>query len=86
MPQEFIEFIKLVGGGGLLFLVFYLYHKTSSAQLTKIIDNNFKILESLINQNSLQIGYLQEIKAAIYSNVWCPYARAQVNGDKLKNE
>jgi len=85
MPQEFIEFVKLIGGGGLLFLVFYLYHKTTSAQLTKIIDNNFKILESLINQNTLQLSYLQEIKAAVMSNMWCPYVRKQT-GKEFDNE
>ncbi|MBQ8475611.1 hypothetical protein IJ531_00960 [bacterium] len=86
MPQEMIEFVKIAGCGGLLFLVFYLYHKTSSAQMMKIIDNNFKILEQLIAQGTLQTSYLQEIKTAIFNNLWCPYVRELhkkgVNNDK----
>ena len=82
MPTEFLEFLKIIGSGGVAFLCFYIYHKSSTAQLNKIIDNQseqqrdmFEKLKSMIEQNNLQISYLQEIKTLVSANVWCPYVR-----------
>lgn len=75
MPIDVVEFVKMAGVGGLMFLIFYLYHKSSSEQMNKIITQTFDMLKLMIEQNTMQLGLLQKIDTEIKSNVWCPYVR-----------
>lgn len=82
MSPEMIEMFKVFGSGGAVFLCFYLIHKSSSEQLKTIIEKQseqskemFKILSAMIEQNNLQLGYLQEIKTLVSANLWCPIIR-----------
>ncbi len=84
MPIDVVEFVKMAGVGGLMFLIFYLYHKSSSEQMNKIITQTFDMLKLMIEQNTMQLGLLQKIDTEIKSNVWCPYVREK-NGMKGKD-
>ena len=42
----------------------------------------FKILEQMIEQNNLQLVYLQEIKTLVKANLWCPIVREQAGMKK----
>ena len=82
MPNEFVELLKIIGSGGVAFICFYIYHKSATAQFDRVLANQaeqsknmFAILEKMIDQNNLQLGYLQEIKAQVGANLWCPYVR-----------
>ena len=72
MPEWFIEILKFAGIGAFMFFTFYIYHK-SSAEMFKSIstanaemlkgnnDNMFKLLDKVIEQNILQLTYLQKL-------------------------
>lgn len=82
MPTEIIEVFKILGAGGVAFACFYLFHKSTTTQFNQIIENQaeqtkqmFSILTQMIEQNNLQLGYLQEIKTLVSANLWCPYIR-----------
>ena len=84
MPVEITEFLKIAGTGGMIFVIFYIYHKSSTEQMNKIITQTFDLLKIMIEQNNLQIGYLQKIDTKITNNLWCPYMRKRndKNGEK----
>ena len=46
----------------------------------------FKILEQMIDQNNLQLAYLQEIKTFASANLWCPIARERtgLNAERIE--
>lgn len=93
MPTELIEVFKVLGAGGVAFACFYLIHKSSSNQLNEIIKNQaeqskdmFKVLTQMIEQNNLQLGYLQEIKTLVSANLWCPYVRKTAGFKEDEND
>ncbi len=75
MPDGIIEFLKLAGSSGVTFLIFYLYHQSTTKQMNEIIGQTFKLLSTMIEQNTLQMSYLQKIDTEITNNLWCPYMR-----------
>jgi|GEM_PF-6943444 len=82
MPADFLEVCKIFGAGGAAFLCFYLYHRSTAKQFDSILEeqskqsaNMFQILKSMIEQNNLQLAYLQEIKTLVSANLWCPYVK-----------
>ena len=70
-----IEFLKIAGSGGLVFIVFYLYHQSTTKQMNEIINKTFALLSTMIEQNTLQLSYLQKIDTEVTNNLWCPYMR-----------
>ncbi len=85
MPEWFIDIFKIGGVSALMFFVFFLYHKSSSRQLETIITNTFQILSKMIEQNSLQLTYLQDIKTLVSNNLWCPMVKKITNEKEGKN-
>ena len=81
MPENLIEILKYAGGGGLLFLCFYMYHKSTSDQFNSIIQQTFELLKTMIEQNTAQLAYLQKIDTNVTHNLWCPVIRKKA-GDK----
>lgn len=75
MPEGVIEFLKLAGTGGITFVIFYLYHQSTTRQMEEIIHQTFDLLKTMIEQNSLQLTYLQRIDTNIFNNAWCPYVK-----------
>ncbi len=75
MPEGIFEFLKVAGSGGIVFVIFYLYHQSSTKQMNEIIGQTFDLLKKMIEQNTLQLTYLQKIDTEIGANMWCPYAR-----------
>lgn len=89
MNAELINYLVQLGIGGVAFACFYLIHKSSTNQLDTIINNQkeqqdkmFDILKQMIEQNNLQLAYLQEIKTLASTNIWCPIVRKQCGFDK----
>ena len=82
MPDWFKEFSSSYGAPALIFYCFYLVQKANTGHLTKVIGEVFGILKSLIEQQALQISYLQQIDTKVSNNLWCPIARDKVNGGK----
>lgn len=72
-----VEFLKIAGPGGLVFVVFYIYHQSATKQMNEIIDKTFKLLSTMIEQNTLQLSYLQKIDTEVSNNLWCPLMRKQ---------
>ncbi|MCD8025320.1 MAG: hypothetical protein LUE64_07280 [Candidatus Gastranaerophilales bacterium] len=81
MPEGLVEFLKVAGSGGLVFIVFYLYHRSTTEQFTMIINDTFELLKKMIEQNTLQLSYLQKIDTEVSSNLWCPLIREKAKGD-----
>lgn len=86
MPETFTEFLKIAGGGGLLFLIFYIYHKSTTEQFNVIIRQTFELLKTMIEQNTAQLAYLQEINTKVSNNIWCPLVRKSTGHHKIKEE
>lgn len=93
MPTEILEYFKILGADVIAFTCFYIYHKSSTTQFSTIIENQakqsqqmFKILEQMIEQNNLQLGYLQEIKTLVTANLWCPYVKKTSNYKENEND
>lgn len=78
MPVEIVEFLKIAGSGGLVFVVFYLYHKSSTEQMNKVIAQTFELLKTMIEQNNLALGYLQKIDTEVTNNLWCPMLKKEI--------
>lgn len=75
MDTTLIEMLKTAGTGGLIFVVFYIYHESSTKQLNTIIDKTYSLLGTMLDQNSLQLSYLQRIDTKVTNNLWCPMVR-----------
>ena len=82
MPEGMTEILKVAGSSGLVFIVFYIYHKSSTEQLNAVIDKTFKLLSTMIEQNALQLSYLQKIDTKVSNNIWCPFVRKNAHSDK----
>lgn len=66
----------------IIFVIWFLYHKSTTEQLSKIIDlqltrekENFSLLKDMIASNLLQNEKLEQVKALIINNRWCPVYR-----------
>lgn len=86
------EWIKVLGSGGLIFLVWYLYHKAVTNQFTQILANqdkrateNFELLKDMVSSNLLQNEKLERIETKIDDHRWCPYFKRILQGD-INNE
>ena len=84
------ETIKEFGASCLMFLCFYLllrsYEKNFTAliqQKDNYIKDMFEFLKGLSTNTSYNTGLLQEIKAAINTNAWCPVSK-HITGLDLK--
>lgn len=84
MPEGILEFLKIAGSGGLVFIIFYLYHQSTTKQMNEIIDKTFNLLSTMIEQNTLQLSYLQKIDTEVTNNIWCPMVRQNVKSEGNK--
>lgn len=76
------EYLAAFGTGGLIFIMWYFYHKSSTTQFDKILESqaqraqeNFKLLQDMISSNLLQNEKLERIETKIDNNRWCPYVK-----------
>lgn len=91
MEPEILNIIK--GSSTLIvFLIWFLYHKSSTDQLNKIIDlqltrekENFNLLKDMIASNLLQNEKLEQVKALIVNNQWCPVYRKYLKEGAINN-
>lgn len=77
----------------IIFVIWFLYHKSTTSQFEKIIDvqlkregENFTLLKDMITSNLLQNEKLEQIKALILNNQWCPIYRRYLKEGVINNE
>lgn len=77
----------------IVFVIWFLYHKSSTDQLNKIIDlqlnrekENFNLLKDMIASNLLQNEKLEQIKSLITTNQWCPLYRKYLKEGVFEHE
>ena len=85
-----IELVKPYGSPALVFGCWFLYHKSTTEQFNKMLTENFKLLERMIETNILNTALITEIKSLIINNQWCPYAKdfmkkGELNGKSNNN-
>ncbi len=88
MPDGILEFLKVAGTGGIVFVIFYLYHQSTTKQMNEIISQTFELLKKMIDNDNLQLSYLQKIDIKTSSNLWCPLVRkeAGLKGEKQNDK
>lgn len=77
----------------ILFVIWFLYHKSTTEQLSKIIDlqltrekENFSLLKDMIASNLLQNEKLEQVKSLIINNRWCPVYRRYLKEGAIFDE
>lgn len=77
----------------IIFVIWFLYHKSTTEQLSKIIDlqltrekENFSLLKDMIASNLLQNEKLEQVKALIINNRWCPVYRKYLKEGAILDE
>lgn len=77
----------------IIFSIWFLYHKSTTGQLNKIIDlqlererENFNLLKDMIASNLLQNEKLEQLKSLIINNRWCPLYRKYLKEGVIENE
>lgn len=81
----FINLVQIVGVSGLMFVVWYLYHKSSIKTFKDMLDTmaeqakqNHEVLKEMIQTNLSTIAVLARIEQKIDSNIWCPYVKERM--------
>lgn len=79
-----VELVKLAGFPGVIFLIWYLYHRSQAKTLTTIIDqqaerekNNFELLREMLETNNYHAAVLTRLEQQINNNQFCPIVRKE---------
>ena len=78
----FMPIVEKIGFPGVIFIVWFVYHKAQVKMFEAIIKNNFAILKDLLESNQYHAALLSRIESKIDSNMWCPLLNREVG----KNE
>lgn len=83
----YIEVIKNVGFPGVIFCIWYIYHKSQVKTFEKLIEEqskreerNFKLLKEMIEINECHSSLLSRIAEKLESNQWCPIIKKHSRG------
>ena len=91
MPEltVIIELIENVGFPGLIFLIWYLYHKSQVKTFEKIIEEQSKreernhgLLREMLETNQYHTSLLAKITEKLDSNQWCPLVKRSSKGNE----
>jgi hypothetical protein len=74
----FIEILKNTGFPALIFIIWYIYHRSQVKMFEAIISNNFSLLKDMIETTSYNTSLLTQITELIKSNQFCPYMRKEL--------
>jgi ABC-type long-subunit fatty acid transport system fused permease/ATPase subunit len=86
MPEVnfFIDILKQLGVAGVVFVIFYIYHKSQVKLFSEIIETqnehakrNFEILQSFIQTLEYHGACLARMETKIDQNQFCPVARKE---------
>ncbi|HBE45733.1 MAG TPA: hypothetical protein DDW17_09925 [Deltaproteobacteria bacterium] len=86
MPEGsfYIDIVKQLGVAGIVFIIFYIYHKSQVKLFSGIIDTqneqakrNFEILQSFIQTLEYHGACLARMETKIDQNQFCPVARKE---------
>lgn len=86
MPEAnfFIDILKQLGVAGVVFVIFYIYHKSQVKLFSEIIQTqnehakrNFEILQSFIQTLEYHGACLARMETKIDQNQFCPVARKE---------
>nr|BDD46389.1 hypothetical protein 7 [bacterium] len=73
--QLLIDVAKFYGFPALIFIIWFLYHRSQTQTFKDIIDKNFKLLGGLLESIQYQSSMLSKITEQIQSNQFCPLMR-----------
>ena len=83
-----LDIIKSVGFPGLIFLIWYLYHKSQVKTFEKLIEEqskreerNFSLLKDMLENNIYHSSLLVKITEKLDSNQWCPVVKKGSKGE-----
>jgi len=82
----FIELVKYVGFPALIFIIWFVYHKSQTKTFENIIDQNFKLLGGLLESVQYQSAMLTKIAEQIQANQFCPLMRKDYQRFKIKHK
>ena len=83
--QFFIDLIKYVGFPGLLYLIWFFYHKSTMKIFESMIQNQFQTLKDLIETNQCTVAALARLEQKIDTNTFCPILRDKKK-ERTQNE
>ena len=78
--------VKAYGSSALIFVVWYLYHRSQVSTFKNIIDNNFQLLSGLLESIQYQSSQLAKISEQISANQYCPLMRKQYISPEHRKE
>ena len=86
-----VNLVQILGVSVLMFIVWYLYHKSTVKTFKEIMDSqekqserNHKVLTDMIQTNMGTIAILTRIEQKIDDNIWCPLVREKIR--KMKGD
>jgi len=76
--SNFLPIVENIGFPGLIFIIWYIYHKSQVKTFESLMTNNFTILKDLLETNQYHAALLSRIESKIDSNMWCPILRKKM--------
>lgn len=84
----FIELVKNLGFPVLIFIIWYLYHRSSMKLFEQIIaeqseesKRNYQTLKEMVDTNQCTLAILARIEQKIDNSVWCPYVKERMRSE-----
>jgi len=85
-PSFWIDLIKQLGISGLIFLIWYLYHRSQAQQWQQIFtaqqereERNFELLKDMLETVQYHTGMLARVETKIDTNQFCPITKKESN-------
>lgn len=76
---QFIPVVESIGFPALIFVIWYVYHKSQVKTFENLMNNNFVILKDLLETNQYHAAILSRIESKMDNNLWCPLLKKELN-------
>lgn len=70
--------IESIGFPAVIFMIWFIYHRSQVKTFETIIKNNFEILREMVETNQYHGIILSRLESKIDSNHWCPMVKKEV--------
>lgn len=85
-PSFWLDLIKQLGISALIFLIWYLYHRSQVQQWKQLMDaqqqreeRNFELLKDMLETVQYHTGMLARVETKIDTNQFCPLTKKESN-------
>jgi hypothetical protein len=85
-PSFWLDLIKQLGISALIFLIWYLYHRSQVQQWQRLMDaqqqreeRNFELLKDMLETVQYHTGMLARVETKIDTNQFCPLTKKESN-------